>query len=68
MKRLVVNVGRVENVNGKERVTLTIGDHALTLTSPETADTRALSVALYTAKCVTLEVDEGTFKIPESFS
>lgn len=68
MKRLGVTAVHVEHVDGKEKVTLMIGGHTLAMVSPDTAKARALSMALYTAKCITLEVEEGTFKIPESFS
>lgn len=67
MKRLIVDVPQVSLDGGKEHITLVIGGTIFMLVGDNTQDVRGLAIALHTAKCITLEVEESSFRVPETF-
>jgi len=69
MKRLTVDIRQVSLEGGKQYVTLIIGGTRFVLMADSTLTTRELATALYTAKGVTLEVEESSeFPVPSSFT
>lgn len=68
MNRITASVVQVGLKNGKQRIVIMLGGDRFELVSEESDVTRGLGVALFTAKCVTLEIEPSAdFPVPGAY-